>query len=158
MGSRSRRSRSGGFDTSALGVLACLTCCVLVAGPSRAQSLTDGPLAAPGTGTPAPREAPAAKSATRASRKPATKTHTANRSDATKATDAIPADLGGSGPGASRAAKPAPRQPPAERASDPLSLGMKWNGSNDSPEQTRIQNYGGTAAGTGASVGLNYHF
>ena len=53
--------------------------------------------------------------------------------------------------------KPVPRAATA-RTPDPLSLGLKWNGSNDNAEQTRIQNHGGTAAGTVASVGLNYHF
>ena len=41
---------------------------------------------------------------------------------------------------------------------NPLSLGMKWNGSNDNASQTRVQNYGGDAAGTGAAVGLKLHF
>ena len=40
----------------------------------------------------------------------------------------------------------------------PLSLGMKWNGSNDSAGQTRVQNYNGNTQGTGAEVGLKLHF
>lgn len=41
---------------------------------------------------------------------------------------------------------------------DPLSLGMKWNGSNDDARATRVQNYDGNAVGTGAEVGLKLHF
>ena len=41
---------------------------------------------------------------------------------------------------------------------DPVSFGMKWNGNNDTAEKTRVQNYGGDAAGTGAAVGLKLHF
>ena len=49
----------------------------------------------------------------------------------------------------------------ARRSGDPaspLSLGMKWNGSNDNAVQTRTQNYGGDAQGAGAEVGLKLHF
>ena len=140
------------------GLLTCLACCLVLAGPSRAQSLTNGPLSSPGM--PAPSEAmkgkvdkgkPASHAKTSAAKVHAAKT--------TNKTNAKAADLDdGIEPPTSPAAKPATRKPVAEQASDPLSLGMKWNGSNDSAEQTRIQNYGGTAAGTGASVGLNYHF
>ena len=35
---------------------------------------------------------------------------------------------------------------------------MKWNGSNDTARDTRVQNYDGTAEGTGAEVGLKLHF
>ena len=41
---------------------------------------------------------------------------------------------------------------------DPVSLGLRWNGNNDSATQTRTQNYGGNAVGAGAAVGLNLHF
>ena len=140
------------------GILTCLACSLVLVGPSRAQSLTDGPLALPGM--PAPSEAikgkvNKAKPATHAKMSTA-KIHAAKT---TNKTGTKAADLDDeSAPTVSPTAKPATRKPVAEQASDPLSLGMKWNGSNDSAEQTRIQNYGGTAAGTGASVGLNYHF
>ena len=42
--------------------------------------------------------------------------------------------------------------------SDPLSFGMKWNGSNESAGQTRIDNLNGGAVGTGAAVGMKLHF
>ena len=41
---------------------------------------------------------------------------------------------------------------------DPMSFGMKWNGSNDSAGQTRIENLNGGAVGTGAEVGMKLHF
>jgi len=41
---------------------------------------------------------------------------------------------------------------------DPLSFGMKWSGSNDTAEKTRVQNYNAGADGTGAEVGLKLHF
>lgn len=41
---------------------------------------------------------------------------------------------------------------------NPLTLGMKWNGNNDSAGQTRIENLHGGAVGTGAEVGLKLHF
>ena len=47
--------------------------------------------------------------------------------------------------------------PPAI-ADDPLSFGFKWQGTNDTAEKTRVQNYNGTATGTGAAVGLKLHF
>ena len=127
-----------------LGVLAVLGCCVILAEPAVAQARTDGPLAA--TAAPAkPKPAPRSK-------KPAAKTHAAAR-----ATDTVPAD----GDAGDRAGSPSPKSVPrgtVARTPDPLSLGLKWNGSSDNAEQTRIQNYGGAAVGTGASVGLNYHF
>ncbi len=154
----SKRDRGRGVARHVTDVLTCLTClsltcCLVLAGPSRAQSLTDGPLAA--SGTPAPSKPIKGKPATHAKSSSA-KTRAAK---ATNKNNAKAADLDdGSEATASPASKPAPRKPVAVPTSDPLSLGMKWNGSNDSAEQTRIQNYGGTATGTGASVGLNYHF
>ena len=61
---------------------------------------------------------------------------------------------------AAKAGTPERDTPVARRTTedDPLSLGMKWNGSNDNASQTRVQNYGGDAAGTGAAVGLKLHF
>ncbi len=41
---------------------------------------------------------------------------------------------------------------------DPVSFGMKWNGSNDNAAQTRIENLNGNATGTGAEVGMKLHF
>ncbi len=41
---------------------------------------------------------------------------------------------------------------------DPISFGLKWNGSNDSAGQTRIENLNGNATGTGAEVGMKLHF
>ena len=59
----------------------------------------------------------------------------------------------------------APTKPTAEAiaskpstAADPLSFGMKWNGSNENAAQTRIDNLNGNAAGTGAEVGMKLHF
>ena len=151
----SRRGRNEGLGGRVLIALAALACAVVVADPSRAQSLTDGPLAAPGVGKPPPAKAPRAKPTTHASKASAAKARAAKATDAAGVTDGAPAD---GGPVGSTDAKPVVRRPVAARPSDPLSLGMKWNGSNDNAEQTRIQNYGGTATGTGASVGLNYHF
>ncbi len=133
-------------------ILACLAYCLLPAGPSRAQSLTDGPLAAPAT-VPAPKGSKG-KTSTRA--KAPGKGRTARKPSTANATAADLDD--GREPTATPASKPVPRRSAAQPVSDPLSLGMKWTGSNDNAEQTRIQNYGGAAAGTGASVGLNYHF
>ena len=146
--------------TPASGLVACLACCLALAGPATAGPLTDGPLAGPDAAAPpmtgdakTGRARRVTRTKTPATKMPATKTRAA------KAANATAADLDdGRGPAMPPAAKPAPRKPVSEPATDPLSLGMKWNGSNDSAEQTRIQNYGGTAAGTGASVGLNYHF
>ncbi len=41
---------------------------------------------------------------------------------------------------------------------DPISFGMKWNGSNESAGQSRIDNLNGSATGTGAEVGMKLHF
>ena len=134
------------------GALACLACCLVLAGPSRAQSLTNGPLSPAGTGGPAP--------SGREKLRPEThvKAH-AKKAHAARAANAKAAEPENSwdraGPPAST---PVPRDKLPVEASDPLKLGLKWNGSNDSVGQTRSQNYGGTAVGTGASVGLGYHF
>lgn len=47
---------------------------------------------------------------------------------------------------------------PATTGAAPVSFGMKWNGSNDSSTQTRVQNYNGTAEGAGAELGMKMHF
>ncbi len=132
--------------------IACLICCLGLAGPSWGQSLTDGPLATPGV--------PASSQAAEGRRSPHAKTSAAKVRAARTihGSNAQAADLEYRREPTSPTAKPAPRRPATEPASDPLSLGMRWNGSNDNAEQTRIQNYGGSAAGTGAAVGLNYHF
>ena len=44
------------------------------------------------------------------------------------------------------------------RPSSHPELAMKWNGNNDTATQTRTQNYGGDAEGTGAAMGLKFHF
>ena len=135
-------------------IAACLICCLALVGPSWGQSLTDVPLAAPGA--PASSEAvkgrPPAHAKTSAAKIRAAKTRAAKT---TRGSNAQAADVDERREPTST---PAPRHQTTKPASDPFSLGMKWNGSNDNAEQTRIQNYGGTAAGTGASVGLNYHF
>ncbi len=46
----------------------------------------------------------------------------------------------------------------ATTPANPISFGLKWNGANDTAERTRVQNYNGEAAGTGAAVGLKLHF
>ncbi len=46
----------------------------------------------------------------------------------------------------------------ATAPTDPVSFGMKWNGSNDSAGQTRIENLNGGATGTSAEVGMKLHF
>ena len=105
--------------------------------PAFAQSALDGPLAAPDAAPAAPLHHPKAK---------ARKAHHASAKPAPEATDAahaVPADA------------PAPSH---EAPADPLSLGMKWNGNNDSAAQTRSQNLDGNAAGTGAEVGMKLHF
>ena len=154
----SKRDRSRGVAARVPGILTGLACCLLLACPLRAQSLTDGPLASPempASSKATKGEAINGKSATHA-KTSAAKTHAART---TRKNNAKADDLdGGSEPNAAPTAKPTTRKPMIEPATDPVSLGMKWNGSNDSAEQTRIQNYGGTAPGTGASVGLNYHF
>ena len=146
MSSATEDERFGGFAMRVSGVLACLTCCLVLATPSWGQSLLDGPLAAPDARTPSkavrakPAKAPTAK---------------ARAAKTTSGVDAKAAHLDDQRESPS---KPMPHRSAAEPTPDPLNLGMKWNGSNDTAEQTRIQNYGGSATGTGASVGLNYHF
>ena len=130
-------------------IAACLICCLALVGPSWGQSLTDGPLAAPG--------APASSEAVKG-RPPAHAKTSAAKTRVAKTTRGSNAQAADVDERREPASTPAPRHPATKPASDPFSLGMKWNGSNDNAEQTRIQNYGGSAAGTGASVGLNYHF
>ena len=152
----SRRDRIGASDTRVPSILICLICCAL-AGPAPAQSLTDGPLAAPDAERPAPSKVPKPASTAHA-KKSAAKSRTAASPHASRARDAQATDRDEGGPTGQRNAERTLPRPVPDRTTDPLSLGMKWQGSNDSPEQTRTQNYGGTAPGTGASVGLNYHF
>ena len=146
------RGRGGGSVKRVLSVPARLIICLGLAGPSWGQSLTDGPLAGP--------DAPASIEPFKGTPPARAKTSTAkNRSTrTTRRNSSQAADLDGRREPAPSTSKPAPSRPAKALAPDPFSLGMKWNGSNDNAEQTRIQNYGGSAAGTGASVGLNYHF
>ena len=41
---------------------------------------------------------------------------------------------------------------------EPLEVGGKWSGSNDTAEKTRVENYNAGAAGSGGEVGLKMHF
>ncbi len=125
---------------------------LLMGGQGRAQSVTDGPLSASGADAPVSAKSSLARSAS--AKLSAAKTRSAKKA---RSTSALPSEVpAGAAP---RAAKPiSPKATKAVAPDDPLSLGMKWNGSNDNAEQIRTQNYGGGAAGTGASVGLKYHF
>lgn len=106
------------------------------AAPAAAQSALDGPLAPPDAPAPAPAHHAKAK---------AKRVHHAAAKPAQPSAD-IPAP-------SARAARPAKAAP-----DDPVSLGMKWNGSNDTAAQTRYENLNGNAPGTGAEVGLKLHF
>ena len=111
-----------------------------LAAPTRSQSTFEGPLAAPGAAL----EKPVAKPKKHQAAKPA------KTSKATQAGDfkQVPP----------RATPPVIPDQKTPSVSDPVSLGMKWNGSNDGTTQTRTQNYNGGAQGTGAEVGLKLHF
>ena len=107
------------------------------AGTGLAQGALEGPLGAPDASIAAPvGKTPGTKQ----------KNHRARKADMSEATKAR----------ATSASLPEPKT--ASETVNPLSLGMKWSGSNDNAEQTRVQNYGGAAAGTGAEVGLKLHF
>ena len=124
---------------------------LLSGGQVWAQSLPDGPLSAPNAIVTPPAKAAPAKAAS-------PKTALAKTRKPKKAAAAAVADPLADTVPERRPTKAATAKPVKDTSADPLSLGMKWNGSNDNAEQTRIQNYGGGAAGTGASVGLKYHF
>ena len=107
-----------------------------------AQTATEGPLAAPSSGTPP---------------------HPSKKAIARKhkhAAGSAGSPIGGAADGNAQPAEAHARgrQGVASPAADPLSFGMQWNGSNDSARATRVQNYDGDAAGTGASVGMKLHF
>ena len=110
-------------------------------GAARAQTMLDGPLAA--SETPAPAVSSKARPAKSVKVHPKVAHHAKAPS-----------------PDRSKAETPERDIPVARRTTEdnPLSLGMKWNGSNDNASQTRVQNYGGEASGTGAAVGLKLHF
>jgi hypothetical protein len=112
--------------------------------PVQAQSPLEGPLAKPGAHLP-PLSLPKAK-------RPVHKAHK----------DAHRDERARNEPGFDPNVPDHARVPddPAHRSAvgDPVSFGMKWNGSNDSASQTRVQNYDGNAPGTGAEVGLKLHF
>ena len=44
------------------------------------------------------------------------------------------------------------------KPNDPIELGGKWNGANDTAAKTRAENYNGDAVGTGGEVGFKLHF
>ncbi len=122
------------------GVVIWLAAGCAIGGVACAQTLPDGPLAAsPSQGeTHAPRKATFKKHAA----KPHAPAPSAARDpNAPARAPAMPTAAAG-----------------AAAADDPLSFGMKWNGSNDNGVQTRTQNYNGNAAGTGAEVGMKLHF
>ena len=123
---------------------------LLLSGQAWAQTLPDGPLSAPDATPPAKASGAAPASAKTASAKPrkVKKAHAA----------AAPIDSLADEPPHAHPGKAPVAKPVKDAPADPLSLGMKWNGSNDNAEQTRTQNYSGSAPGTGASVGLIYHF
>ena len=112
-------------------------------GVAKAQSLLGGPLS-----NSAPSVSPTAAEGPRKAAKTA---HPKVSHPKTASHAKIPAT------DAAKAGTPERDTPVARRTTeeDPLSLGMKWNGSNDNASQTRVQNYGGEAAGTGAAVGLS---
>ena len=116
-----------------------LTGAVWVA-PASAQSPFDGPLAAPDApALPAPKA--------RARTKPKASRHAAARPVAVPDAAARPVPTNADAP------PPSPGAP-----ADPVSLGMKWNGSNDTAAQTRYQNGPENAFGSGAEVGMKLHF
>ncbi len=110
-----------------------------IGGSAAAQSSLDGPLASP--------EAAAPAAPHRAKAKPKKLRHAAARP--------VPAV-----DGARAVPQPSPTaaSTSAARADDPISLGMKWNGNNDSAAETRSINRNGDAVGTGAEVGMKLHF
>ena len=68
-------------------------------------------------------------------------------------------------PASARKPAEAPAIPTADKGTakcgapvDSISFGMKWNGSNESASQSRIDNLNGSATGTGAEVGMKLHF
>lgn len=61
-------------------------------------------------------------------------------------------------PAEPRVPVPEPVAAGASGGTNPVSFGMKWNGSNDNAAQTRIENLNGQATGTGAEVGMKLHF
>lgn len=121
-------------------------------GPSSAQTALEGPLAAPVAlgGAPTSLGVPTRTSTGAQARTKARKTHHA----AVKAPDI------GFSKGASQAATRDHQISAGGSTStaDPLSIGMKWHGSADDARETRVQNYNGNAAGTGAEVGMQLHF
>ena len=124
---------------------------VAFVGPAIGESAYDGPLAAPDATAAPPASLESKRTASRTKAKAAKPHHHAAAKLPSPATDAaLPEASPSTGQRASAASAP-----PAE---DPLSLGMKWNGSNDTAAQTRVQNYNGNAVGTGAEVGLKLHF
>ncbi len=114
-----------------------------MSGPGSAQSLEQGPLAAP---------APAAIAAMRHKAKPR------HRGSAKTEANMRGPRVDDERNGPARAALPPAGQGAANGYGDPVSFGMKWNGSNDTARETRIQNFDGTNSGTGAELGMKLHF
>ena len=124
-----------------------LTMAVAALTPAMGQ-VPQGPLADPG--------APPAAAAPLKS-KPAKKPRPKHRK--TAATPRTPSDRPQSQDASAADAIPTSRAAhKGTTSSDPVSFGMKWNGSNDTAEKTRVQNYNGDATGAGAAVGLKLHF
>ncbi len=123
------------------GLLAAFVMCACLAGIAAAQSPMEGPLSDP-VGVPMTKAKPKLSKLAHSKRKNAHR-------ETPHASSAYEAPVGTAQP-IIHAGHDAP--------ADPLSLGMKWNGSNDNARDTRVQNYDGNAAGTGAEVGLKLHF
>ena len=132
------------------------------------RDVSSGPLAAPQAGSAQAKPTVAHKRTQSAA---ATKKKAAARSGAKSAADGkttaakAPDPWMAVDPGrAAHAAGDAPL--PAEPKSvvshygtnEPLEIGGKWSGSNDTAEKTRVDNYNANAAGTGGEVGLKLHF
>ena len=136
------------------------------AAPAFAQTLPSGPVAA--QADVAPTRATAARKTERGGTRSAA---TAKRKTPAKSADGK-AEAKASEPWMAvdpgRAARPAGVEGPlaAEPKSvvshygtnEPLEIGGKWSGSNDTAEKTRADNYNANAAGSGGEVGLKLHF
>ena len=118
----------------------------LTASAALAEELSDPPSAPAAAIVPAVPAKPARHSAAHRA-----KVATAARRTAVPASARLPAETPAVPAADLAVAKPIPQ-------ADPVAFGMKWNGSNDSAGQTRIENLNGNAAGTGAEVGMKLHF
>ena len=130
-------------------VIIWLSACCLTGGVACSQT-PEGPL-----GAPSPVAQSRAPSASTSEPHQAATSRAVHRRHAAKTHATRPAARDQNAPAATPTAAATTA---ASRADDPLSFGMKWNGSNDNGVQTRTQNYNGNAEGTGAEVGLKLHF